>query len=121
LAKIKRDSILQKAVQDTSSFHHKVYQFSQWYKEKFAYDPGRGIHFRTKVLVSGKNTRAEGESIVVDGAREVTLYIVDATSFNGYDKDPVKEGKPYKALADARLKRLSGVSFEKLRVRHESD
>ena len=90
-------------------------------KEKFAYDPGRGIHFRTKVLVSGKNTRAEGENIVVDGAREVTLYIVDATSFNGYDKDPVKEGKPYKALADARLKRLSGVSFEKLRVRHVSD
>ena len=90
-------------------------------KEKFAYDPGRGIHFRTKVLVSGKNTRAEGESIVVDDAREVTLYIVDATSFNGYDKDPVKEGKPYKTLADARLKRLSGVSFEKLRGRHVSD
>lgn len=90
-------------------------------KEKFAYDPGRGIHFRTKVLVSGKNTRAEGENIVVDGAREVTLYIVDATSFNGYDKDPVKEGKPYKTLADARLKRLSGVSFEKLRGRHVSD
>ena len=90
-------------------------------KEKFAYDPGRGIHFRTKVLVSGKNTRAEGENIVVDGAREVTLYIVDATSFNGYDKDPVKEGKPYKALADVRLKRLSGVSFEKLRGRHVSD
>ena len=90
-------------------------------KEKFAYDPGRGIHFRTKVLVSGKNTRAEGENIVVDGAREVTLYIVDATSFNGYDKDPVKEGKPYKTLADARLKRLSGVSFNQLRGRHVSD
>lgn len=90
-------------------------------KEKFAYDPGRGIHFRTKVLVSGKNTRAEGESIVVDSAREVTLYIVDATSFNGYDKDPVKEGKPYKALADVRLKRLAGVSFNQLRGRHVSD
>ena len=90
-------------------------------KEKFAYDPGRGIHFRTKVLVSGKNTRAEGENIVVDGAREVTLYIVDATSFNGYDKDPVKEGKPYKTLADARLKRLAGVSFNQLRGRHVSD
>lgn len=90
-------------------------------KEKFAYDPGRGIHFRTKVLVSGKNTRAEGENIVVDGAREVTLYIVDATSFNGYDKDPVKEGKPYKALADVRLKRLAGVSFNQLRGRHVSD
>ena len=90
-------------------------------KEKFAYDAHRGIHFRTKVLVSAKNVRADGECIAVDGAKQVTLYIVDATSFNGYDKDPVKEGKPYKMLADARLKRLAGVSFKKLRYRHVGD
>ena len=90
-------------------------------KEKFAYDAHRGIHFRTKVLVSAKNVRADGECIAVDGAKQVTLYIVDATSFNGYDKDPVKEGKPYKMLADARLKRLAGVSFKKLRHRHVGD
>lgn len=90
-------------------------------KEKFAYDANRGIHFRTKVLVSAKNVRADGECIVVDGAKQVTLYIVDVTSFNGYDKDPVKEGKPYKMLADARLKRLADVSFKKLRHRHVGD
>lgn len=90
-------------------------------KEKFAYDANRGIHFCTKVLVKGKNVRAEGESIVVDGAKEVTLYIVDATSFNGYDKDPVKEGKPYKALADARLKHLASIPYPKLWHRHVKD
>ena len=89
--------------------------------EKFAYDANRGIHFRTKVLVKGKNVRAEGESIVVDGAKEVTLYIVDATSFNGYDKDPVKEGKPYKALADTRLKHLASIPYPKLWHRHVKD
>ena len=73
-------------------------------REKFAYDPQRGIHFRTKVQVSARNVRAEGETLLVDGAKEVTLYIVDATSFNGYDKDPVKQGKPYQQLADARLR-----------------
>ena len=52
-------------------------------KEKFAYDPNRGIHFRTKVLVSATNVRTENDAVVVDGAKEVTLYIVDATSFNG--------------------------------------
>ena len=62
-------------------------------KEKFAYDPQRGIHFRTKVLVNAKNVKTEGDALLVDGAKEVTLYIVDATSFNGYDKDPVKQGK----------------------------
>ena len=90
-------------------------------KEKFAYDANRGIHFRTEVLVSAPNVRREGDAIVVDGAQEVTLYIVDATSFNGYDKDPVKQGKPYKQLADARLKHISSVPYPKLWYRHVKD
>ena len=90
-------------------------------KEKFAYDSNRGIHFRTKVLVSATNVRAEGDDVVVDGACEVTLYIVDATSFNGYDKDPVKQGKPYKQLADTRLKHISSVPYPKLWYRHVKD
>ena len=90
-------------------------------KEKFAYAPDRGIHFRTKVLVSAANTHVEGDDIVVDGAQDVTLYIVDATSFNGYDKDPVKQGKPYKQLADTRLKHISSVDYPKLWYRHVKD
>ena len=90
-------------------------------KEKFAYDPNRGIHFRTKVLVSASNVSAEDDAIVVNGAREVTLYIVDATSFNGYDKDPVKQGKPYRQLADARLKHLANTDYGNLRSRHIAD
>ena len=90
-------------------------------KEKFAYDPNRGIHFRTEVLVSASNVSAEDDAIVVNGAREVTLYIVDATSFNGYDKDPVKQGKPYKQLADARLRHISSVPYPKLWDRHVKD
>ena len=90
-------------------------------REKFAYDPQRGIHFRTKVQVSARNVRAEGETLLVDGAKEVTLYIVDATSFNGYDKDPVKQGKPYQQLADARLRHLSGIPYKTIRQRHIKD
>ena len=90
-------------------------------KEKFAYDPDRGIHFRTKVQVVAPNTRAEGDAVVVDGAKEVLLNVVDATSFNGYDRDPVKQGKPYKELADARLKHLSSSTFADLRSRHVAD
>ena len=90
-------------------------------KEKFAYAPNRGIHFRTKVMVSAPNVRAEGDDIVVNGAREVTLYVVDATSFNGYDKDPVKDGKPYQQLADVRLKHIAGIAYDQLRQRHIED
>lgn len=59
--------------------------------------------------------------LLVDGAREVTIYIVDATSFNGYDKDPVKQGKPYRQLADARLRHISGIPYKKIRQRHVKD
>lgn len=90
-------------------------------KEKFAYDPERGIHFRTKVQVNAAKVKAERDVLLVDGAREVTIYIVDATSFNGYDKDPVKQGKPYRQLADARLRHLSGIPYKKIRQRHVKD
>ena len=90
-------------------------------KEKFAYDPERGIHFRTKVQVNAAKVKAEGDVLLVDGAREVTIYIVDATSFNGYDKDPVKQGKPYRQLADARLRHLASIPYKKIRQHHVKD
>ena len=90
-------------------------------KEKFAYDPQRGIHFRTKVQVNAKNVKVEGDALLVDGAKEVTLYIVDATSFNGYDKDPVKQGKQYQQMADARLRHLSNIPYKTIRQRHVKD
>ena len=90
-------------------------------KEKFAYDPNRGIHFRTKVQVNATKVKAEGDALLVNGDKEVTLYIVDATSFNGYDKDPVKQGKPYLQLADARLRHLTAMPYKKIRQRHIED
>ena len=90
-------------------------------KEKFAYDPGRGIHFRTKVKAEAASVKAEDGALTVSGGKTVTLYIVNATSFNGFDKDPVKEGKPYKSLADSRLEHLSAVPYETLMARHVAD
>ena len=90
-------------------------------KEKFAYEPERGIHFRTKIRAKAANIRADDNSLVVDGAKEVVLYVVNATSFNGYDKDPVKEGRPYQKIADARLDRIASLPFDNLLSRHISD
>ena len=90
---------------------------------QFRYDPERGIHFRTVVSVRhrGGEVRAEGEEIVLDGCREVTLLVVNATSFNGFDKDPVREGKPYRELADAQAARVLSLSDRQLWRRHEQD
>ena len=90
-------------------------------KEKFAYDPQRGIHFRSKVKVAASEVGFSDEVITVNGGKEVTLFIVSATSFNGYDKDPVKEGRPYKQIADARLEKLASQNYNDLLNRHMND
>lgn len=90
-------------------------------QERFSYDPGRGTRFCTKVQVAASKARTEGNSVLVEGSREVTIFLVNATSFNGYDKDPAKEGKPYQQIANARLKRLAALPYETLREKHIAD
>ena len=90
---------------------------------QFLYDPARGIHWRTIVTVRHKGGRvlADDGGITLKGCREATLLVVNATSFNGFDKDPVKEGKPYQALADANAARTLKTGYKKLLSRHEKD
>lgn len=59
--------------------------------------------------------------IKIDGPREVTILITDATSFNGFDKDPVKEGRDYKAIANRRMELASKKSYEDMRSAHIAD
>ena len=90
---------------------------------KMRYDPERGIHFRTVLSVrhdGGEVTADDGE-LVLDGCRNATLLLVNATSFNGFDKDPVREGKPYRELADAQAARVLAQPDDGLLERHEQD
>ena len=88
------------------------------------YDPNRGIHFRTLIRVVPRNGEvrclSDGQ-MELKGVSEALVLIVNVTSFNGFDKDPVKEGRPYKQLADERMKRLQKKSFAKLLKRHTMD
>jgi len=99
------------------------YPYTQASPEKYWYDPERGIHFRTRVAadVSGGSVSVSDGVLVLEGVREATLFVVNATSFNGFDKDPVKEGKPYQALADANLKRVREAGLSRIQARHEAD
>ena len=91
--------------------------------EKMRYDPGRGIHFRTvlSVRASGGRVLTEGDELVLEGCREATLLLVNATSFNGFDKDPVREGRPYRELADAQAARVVLLDDATLLARHLKD
>ena len=62
-----------------------------------------------------------GSFIEIDGESEVTIYVVNASSFNGFDKDPAREGKPYQALADVNMLNVSGCDYGALLERHTAD
>ena len=93
-------------------------------KESFHYDSNRGIHFRTIVQVVTKDghiAAKNGDELRVTDATEVMLLIANVTSFNGADKDPVREGRDYKTLVRKRIDEASAKSFEQLLSRHIDD
>ncbi len=61
----------------------------------------RGMRFALLVKAVSKdgNIKADNSGISISNASEIILYLSAATSFNGYDKCPDKDGKDEAALA----------------------
>ena len=89
----------------------------------FSYDPGRGIHFRTilKVLAPEGSVAASGDSLMISGCDAATILISDVSSFNGFDKDPVKEGRDYKPMVRRRIDHAAGRGYDALAADAEAD
>lgn len=99
------------------SLPHYTYQ-----EQMFWYDSTRGTHFRTIVKVlEGEVTHQQAESMTVKGKDEIVLLIANATSFNGFDKDPAKEGADYKRIVRERIDKASQYSYDQLLERHTKD
>lgn len=88
----------------------------------FYYDPNRGIHFRTLVKVLGANhIQPEDSTLLVTADHDVILLMANATSFNGFDKDPVKEGRDYQLIVREQMDAAATRSYAQLRKRHIRD
>ncbi|MBO4525142.1 MAG: glycoside hydrolase family 95 protein [Bacteroidales bacterium] len=91
-------------------------------KEHLLYDSRRGIHFRTLVTVQADGRMEEADGLIkLQDCNDILLTVVNATSFNGFDKDPVLEGRNYQALAESAALRLIGQDIRTLRKRHVKD
>lgn len=91
---------------------------------KHEYDSNRGIHFRSAIHIvnkDGKVSTANNDELLLEGCTYATIIIAIATSFNGLDKDPVKEGKNYKALVRSRIDNAVSKTYETLLARHTED
>lgn len=90
----------------------------------FQYDSNRGIHFQTIIRIEnadGMVVSHNGDELLLSDFSDAFIIITNVTSFNGSDKDPVKEGKDYRSLARKRMENAKGLGYEALLQRHKND
>jgi alpha-L-fucosidase 2 len=82
---------------------------------------GMRFQYRVKALAIGGESKADTAGLHIRNAREVVLFITAATSFNGYDKCPDKEGKNEDAMADSCLNSAWVKGYTAIRNNHLKD
>ncbi len=86
-------------------------------------DPRETIHFCSVLRVADCDGTVEtaGSSLIIRGATHAVIYVVNETSFNGFNHHPVREGAPYldRAMDDAW--HLVNFTYDSLLQRHLAD
>ena len=86
-------------------------------------DPMNSIHFSgiLTAKTDGGKVLTGDSTLLISGATEATVYFVNATSFNGFDKHPVNEGARYIEQAADDAWHLVNYTYDQLRERHIAD
>lgn len=80
----------------------------------------KGMRFvvLVKAKSQGGQTHYKDEGILFEGASELVLYLSAATSFNGFDRDPDKDGKDESVIAQQHIKHAISEDLKVIRKRH---
>ena len=85
-------------------------------------NPQESIHFCTMLNVkTDGEVSAADSSLTITKAKEAIIYIVNETSFNGFDKHPVNEGAPYLETVANDIWHTQNFSFDEFYTRHLAD
>ncbi len=85
-------------------------------------DPMESIHFCTMLRVKTDGTVTAADStLTIRNAKEAIIYLVNETSFSGYDKHPVRQGAPYLEKATDAIWHTQNVTYNEVRQRHIAD
>ena len=85
-------------------------------------DPQESTHFCTMLSVKTDGEMATNDSsLTITKAKEAIIYIVNETSFNGFDKHPVKEGANYLEAVTNDMWHTQNYSFDEFYTRHLAD
>lgn len=82
---------------------------------------GTRFQFRIKAVSKDGTISTDTSGIHVKDASEVFVYLASATSFNGFDKCPDKDGKDEKLLAKNYLDKALAKTYPALMKRHLDD
>ena len=87
------------------------------------FDEKKGTRFTTFVKIKNSDGKivSSDNTLGVEGASEVLIYVSLATSFNGFDKDPAIEGVNDENLAKDQLEKAFRKSFQELKSSHLAD
>lgn len=97
--------------------------YVQQKRNSIIFDKKRGTRFTAQIQIktnSGKIANTDS-SISIENATEATLYVSMATSFNGYNKDPAKEGLNQITLAQSQLNKAVNMGWDEIKKRHLKD
>lgn len=98
---------------------------SYWGKDSVPvrFDENRGTRFSTyfKIRNKGGKIIVSDSAIQVNNADEATILVSMATSFNGFDKDPAKNGLDNKSMAKKQLTDAFAKSYQMLKENHMKD
>ena len=84
--------------------------------------PQESIHFCTMLNVkTDGEVSAADSSLTITHAKEAIIYIVNETSFNGFDKHPVNEGAPYLENVANDIWHTQNFTFDEFYDRHLAD
>lgn len=83
------------------------------------YSDEESIHFCSLLAAKTDGKKAVGGNVInIDASKETVLIFSLKTSFNGYDKMPVSEGKDYEKECAQILNSACEYSYEELKSRH---
>ncbi len=91
--------------------------------DPIGFDENKGTRFSTQIKVknNGGTISVSDSSLKISNADETILYISVATSFNGFNNDPVKNGLDSKVIAVNQLNNAYKQTYESLMDKHLKD
>jgi alpha-L-fucosidase 2 len=84
-------------------------------------DEGMDFEVHVRIKAEGGKVSRTDSSLQIASANSVTFYLTSATSFNGFDKSPDREGKDPSLEARANLDKASAKNFDQLKKAHVED